>query len=88
MMYILTQEEYDKLLQAKAIRSKSENEKLQKLCTQIADTMPIRWLWGEGKNVPTPWGCLLTASSNGDEWYCDQCPVRTICPNDRKSFSK
>lgn len=41
MQYLLTQEEYD------ALRARQQHEistkKLQKLCTKIADTMPVKW---------------------------------------------
>ena len=83
MQYILSQEEYD------ALRKKQEKEislsekKLQKLCTEIADTMPIQWGWGQPE--PKPWGCIFTQE---DDWYCDQCPVQDICPNPYKHWSK
>lgn len=85
MQYILTQEEYDALKLAKAEAITLSRSKLQKLCTKIADTMPVKWGWGEPD--PKPWGCIITAKANDDEWYCDKCPVQDICPAD-KHWSK
>jgi len=84
MQYILTQEEYD------ALRKKQQHEltlskgKLQKLCTKIADTMPVKWGWSKDEEAK-PWGCILT---NEHEWYCDSCPVQEICPYHSKSWSQ
>ena len=83
MQYILTQEEYDALKSAQVTSLKLSKQKLQKLCTKIADTMPVVWGWGE--NDPRPWGCI---HSEEDEWHCDQCPVKDICPETCKSWSK
>ena len=88
MQYILTQEEYDALRNNVRVKSLAQTEKMQQLCTKIADTMPIRWTWGPGKETPTPWGCIITLEKEGQEWYCDECPVREICPSNRKSYSQ
>jgi hypothetical protein len=84
MQYVLTQEEYD------ALRARQEHEltlsraKLQKLCTNIADTMPVKRSW-DPKAEPAPWGCILTEKH---EHYCDLCPVQEICPESDKEWSK
>lgn len=83
MMYILSEQEYDDLRKKQALDFKVKKDELQKLCTKIANEMPVKWGWG-GPD-PKPWGCKL---SERDEWYCDECPVQTICPSDRKSWSK
>lgn len=84
MQYILTQEEYDKLTKANQAVLNLSKEKLQVLCTKIADTMPINLEWG-GQN-PKPWQCILTADF---EYHtCDCCPVQDICPNEAKEWSK
>jgi len=88
MKYILSQEEYDALLNTKKDEIKLGKAKLQKLCTTIADTMPIKLSWGQWKETPTPWGCMLTEESKGEEWYCDSCPVDEICPCSHKHWSQ
>lgn len=82
MQYILTQQEYDSLKSAQEKSINLSEKKLQTLCTKIANEMPVKWGWG-GPD-PKPWGCVLT----NREWYCDECPVDSICPSDRKSWSK
>lgn len=55
---------------------------LQKVCTQAANEWPVKfWNNKEAK----PWRCILTEKG---EHYCDQCPVKKICPNPRKAWSK
>ena len=82
MQYILTQEEFDALNAKRELRIKCLNTELQTLCTKIANEMPIVWGWGG--DDPKPWGCVMT---DEHEWYCDQCPVQTICPA-TKQWSK
>lgn len=83
MQYILNENEYDELVTTKRNKIAIDNKKLQTLCSKIADEMPIVWGWGSQE--PRPWGCILTQEQ---EWYCDQCPVQEICPNQFKSWSK
>lgn len=85
MMYILTEQEYGDLRKKQALDLKLKKDELQKLCSKIANEMPVKWGWG-GPD-PKPWGCVLTQEGD-DEWYCDKCPVQTICPSDRKSWSQ
>ena len=84
MMYILTQEEFDALKTVQEQARLKDTKKLQKLCTKIADEMPVKWGWGKPDD-PKPWGCILTAEG---EWYCDTCPVQEICPHPDKEWSK
>lgn len=92
MMYVLTQEEFDELKTVQKKAKHKNTKELQKLCTKIADEMPVVWGWG-GPD-PKPWGCVITkqeiAEKQGyqDEWYCDNCPVQTICPSISKPYSK
>ncbi len=82
MQYILSEEEYEKLVSWKTEKSREETEKLQAVCTRIADEFPIKfWDMTEAK----PWRCILTVKQ---EWYCDECPVSEICPHPNKEFSK
>jgi len=83
MQYLLTQEEYNALCYKQKHEIKMSKDKLQKLCTEIANTMPVKWGWSEGEEAK-PWGCILT----NKQWYCDSCPVQEICPNDNKDWSK
>ncbi len=83
MQYLLTEKEYQQLnADAEAGRAAPSQEDLQKFCTIVADTMPagVDWI---GKDKP--WGCILTVKN---EWYCDSCPARLICPQQFKSWSK
>jgi len=86
MMYILTEQEYNDLVKAKEEAQLKNTAKLQQLCTKIANEMPVQIGWGP--KVPEPWGCVITAEKNGDEWYCDKCPVKMICPYDGKCWSQ
>jgi hypothetical protein len=86
MKYILSQKEYDALRAEQTEKIKLSRDKLQKLCTKIANEMPVVWGWNG--DDPKPWGCIITAEDKGDEWYCDQCPVQEICPSPRKEYSK
>ena len=56
MQYILTQEEMDELKKAKQRSFDVTTKQLQKLCTKIANEMPVVWGWG-GPD-PKPWGCI------------------------------
>ena len=82
MQYILTQAEYDELKNVKKKTDMSHEKELQKICTKVANEMPIKWDWGD--HDLKPWGCSVTK----EDWYCDQCPVISICPKEWKSFSQ
>ena len=84
MQYILSQEEFDALVEKSERDEKKYQADLQKLCTLCADNIPISGEWGVWKDTPTPWGCILT----DDDWYCDKCPVQDMCPNKYKQWSK
>lgn len=85
MMYVLTEEEYQGLRGKRSTAMRLQQQELQTLCSKIADEMPVKWGWGNKPDIPKPWGCILTTQR---EWYCDQCPVQTICPNPSKDWSK
>lgn len=69
-----------------AVRLNISAKKLQALCTNIADTMPVVSRKGA---EPKPWGCKITVEKTEvEEWYCDGCPVTRICPNPDQSYSK
>jgi hypothetical protein len=85
MQYILTQEEYDALRTEQALNLEIKRDQLQKLCTRIADNMPVSVKWLDNGRNPQPWGCILSVDH---EHYCDHCPVQDICPSDRMEWSK
>jgi hypothetical protein len=86
MQYLLEHDEYMKLVTKQRLELKLQQDKLQKLCTKIAEDMPVVWGWG-GPD-PKPWGCILSENEDKDPGYCDKCPVDEICPNERKRWSK
>jgi predicted transcriptional regulator len=81
MMYIITEAEMAGLTATQIRRTEEERKKLQDVCSFVADNMPIQF----SDDQHAPWGCILT---NKKVWYCDKCPVETICPHDNKSWSK
>lgn len=85
MMYILTQEEYDRLRGARDMMDKAVTAELQRLCTLAAQHVPVYRSWNT--DDMSPWGCIL-APEYKDPSYCDCCPVNQICPSDRKRFSQ
>lgn len=82
MQYLLTEEEYQALKTKQQHDIKLSNDKLQALCTKIANEMPVLY-WNNKE--PEIWGCILTEEY---EHYCDECPVQKICPNLNKGWSK
>ena len=48
----------------------------------ICNAMPVKVSWCDQIE---PWGCILTSE---DEHYCDECPVRRICPHPWKKYSQ
>jgi hypothetical protein len=84
MKYLLSETEYQALKKVATIKDKVAEDELQGLCTKVADHMPIPCSWDAGR-AAEPWGCILSATT---ERYCDDCPVRNLCPNPDKNFSK
>lgn len=90
VQYILTEEEYSSL--RKKIKDSEDlpsKKKLQEFCTFVADNMPItvdKGTWWKD----TPWGCIITKGKEPDpeEWYCDKCPSKNICPYPYKHWSQ
>ena len=92
MKYILSEEEYKTLKTnsdcAKALMKSLPNTRvLQEMCTKISNEW-ASWKGWDGKGRARPWGCIITAQARDEEWYCDNCPVRSICPNENKEWSK
>lgn len=86
MQYILTEEEYNKLIADNAKKTFAAKRKFENLCQHVADHLPIKGTWGQWKDEPMkhPWGCI---HSTTDEWYCDDCPMVDYCTMN-KEFSK
>lgn len=82
MQYILSEEEYSKLLlKIKEKANLPSKEKLQEFCTEISNTLVLTDGWRKGHT----WNCIITEDY---EWYCDDCPSQKICPSERKMWSK
>ncbi len=90
MQYILSEEEMEEVRKLRAkMKSLPDVDKLQKMCTKIADEWPTWTGWNKKCPQPAePWGCVITREEENEEWYCDECPVQTICPREWKSWSK
>lgn len=86
MQYVLTQEEFDALKAESANKAKALEATLQDLCTKVADHMPIVTWKADGK--PTPWGCILSEIGERYCGYCDDCPVKDVCPLEYKRWSQ
>lgn len=85
MQYILDEVEMEEIRELRAKMQKLPSIiNLQKMCTKIANEWAV-WRGWEGKSDPTPWGCVITYDEG---WYCDNCPVRSICPKEYKPLSK
>lgn len=100
MQYLLTEEEYDSLRQAASNAEKEQRSTIQRLCTMVADTMPIEGWHADsehrqfnkkstGEKPKAPWGCVITQAATGNpDWYCDRCPVIELCPHPSKPISQ
>lgn len=89
MQYILSEEEYQQLKQAPLLIQQEKEKVIMELCRRVANSENVKVSWrkyDESKGiVPEPWGCI---HDQENEWYCDQCPVRKICPEKYKNLSK
>ena len=88
MQYILDETEMEEIRQLrKSLKFLPSVEELQKMCTKIADEWPV-WRGWDGKDKPKVYGCMITERENGQEWYCDHCPVQNICPEEDKEWGQ
>lgn len=84
MQYILSESEMTDYREAlKRLRKLPTEEELQALCTTLAMKAPAYRPWNP--RITAPWGCKLI---EGSIPYCDNCPVKTICPHENKRYSK
>lgn len=82
MQYILTEEEYEDLKdEARSGYTKKQQKQLFKLAHYLAENMPINSWKGKGE----PWNCVYdeNGKEHEEEWYCDECPARLICPKEQ-----
>lgn len=90
MQYILTEEEYKKLVNEPQLVRKELDQTIQYLCQMVADhkilTKDDMDKWSKSWWIKDrPWGCIR---SSENERYCDQCPVGEICTYPHKNYSK
>jgi len=83
MQYILTEEEYTELKKTRKLEDAVNKEKLQELCTLVANHAPATRPWD--KENTSPWHCGINSKH---ESYCDHCPCQDLCPNPFKEWSK
>ena len=83
MKYILTEEEYNSIINKNKQQKKcnQDKEKLQEFCTFVANNMPVVW---NDEMTPATWGCIRVVKIG----YCDHCPSVEVCPYENKQFSK
>lgn len=80
MQYLLTAREYEDLHKQYYLEIDILKDKLQTACTLAAENTPI-----VDDDDPMPHGCIRV---NDHTEYCDECPVRKICPYERKAYSR
>lgn len=85
MQYILSQEELDALKWAAEKAEFDVRVRVQRLCTLVAQHMPVPMPWSP-ESPPRPMGCILTRAHQSG--YCDNCPVKDDCPHPHKKWSK
>lgn len=78
MQYILTEKEYQEIVEYKEKELKEKDDIINKLCQDVCNYKPITGDWGKWEEEPNkhPWGCI---HSQDEEWYCDECPVQDYC---------
>ena len=82
MQRLLTEEEYQELLNKIEFEKNKANEIIQKLCTEVANHKPVKF-WGNKEALV--WGCGI---EDDEDAYCDECPVQDVCPEPYKRWSK
>lgn len=85
MQYILSEEEYRDLVEATRKMEVKKDAIIMDLCRRIANTEPVKVSWRTTPGPNEPWGCI---HDRENEWYCDECPVRKVCPEKDKNLSK
>jgi len=83
MQYLLTEEEYMKLVTRGEVIREEAKETIMDLCQRVADNEPVKRSWQKDKKLE-PWKCLRTTKIS----YCDECPVQEVCTFEHKKWSK
>lgn len=90
MQYLLSEIEYQALVNQGKAEAVKVKHALQKACTLAALHTPARTVKDYSKpgfpSTKVAWGCILDKTSGME--YCDCCPVKDICPNEWKEWSK
>ena len=90
MQYILTQEEYKALQNKDADVQLDLKNEIADLCQEVASLRHVSNNFN-GVKTNTPYGCIRNVHLSNEwprAWYCDDCPVRTICTFTGKEYSK
>lgn len=85
MMYVLNEDEFKVLNEAKRARQAADTEALQRVCTLAAQHVPVDRPWSHDK-ASKPRGCILDPVNSPG--YCDDCPASEVCPCQQKKWSK
>lgn len=86
MKYILTEDEYNALINKVDNVNDQYFRDVQQLCIEVAVHKPIPLF---GKDQPhVKWGCILADDPEQQAEVCDECPVVIMCPYDDKIWSK
>ena len=86
MKYILTEQEYNAMVNRVDDITNKYLQDVQQLCIEVAVHKPIR-LFGIQDPAITH-GCILADDPEQQSECCDECPVSLMCPNDNKKWSK
>ena len=84
MQYILTEYEYDSLKARQRYNIKILKQELQSLCVEIAEGLPV--VMSARDSTLGIHGCIFSKIHKAN--YCDDCSVKSICPNEDKLLSK
>ena len=86
MKYILTEKEYDALMNRIDNVTNMYLRDVQQLCIEVAVHKPIK-IFGLEDPIITH-GCILADDPKQQAEHCNECPCEFTCPNDNKKWSK
>ena len=86
MKYILTEKEYNALVNKVDNVTDQYFRDIQQLCIEVAVHKPLRIFGIDSASIT--WGCILADDPEQQAEYCDECPVNRVCPNENKKWSK
>lgn len=89
IQYVLSKQEYKDLVEHLRQTEEKARQRLQRICTKIADTCVTELYDYKGDVIAKKViGCICTETGPNQGGYCDDCIVRDICPKEWKNFSK